>query len=165
MKKHSTRSLGLCLALSVTFLLVLSNCGPKDSVEDIDPDSNPNKTEPRSRLTGGSGNGANVNYCKYPLDLGTTVDPRRPGLAQTVLSTPIDSKCASFRDSRLTLRSKQKITFLARVLCQSVTSSNEQICNISTQEILTTQKNAVVLPLIADETLRATDLEASIEMY
>jgi hypothetical protein len=165
MKKYSTRSLGLSLALSVTFLLVLSNCGPKDSVEDIDPDSNPNKTEPRSRLTGGSGNGANVNYCKYPLDLGTTIDPRRPGLAQTVLSTPIDSKCASFRDSRLTLRAKQKITFLARVLCQSVTSSNEQICNISTQEILTTQKNAVVLPLIAEETLRSTDIEASIEMY
>jgi len=157
----------VAFSLSVGALVVLSfaGCGPKNSVDDKETDGNGSKLEPRSRLTGGNSNGASANYCRYPLDLGTTVDPRRPGLAQTVLSTPIDSKCATFREKRITLRSNQKITFLGRVICQSGTTSNEQICTIPTQEILSTQKNALILPLIADETLRASEIEANVEMY
>ncbi|MEY4064838.1 MAG: hypothetical protein RIR26_1046 [Pseudomonadota bacterium] len=164
-KQTSLLSPAISLALGMAVLLTLSNCGPKNSVDENENDGNTTKPEPRSRLTGGSGNGASVNYCRYPLDLGTTVDPRRPGLAQTVLSTPIDSKCANFRESRISLRSNQKLTFLGRIICQSGTTSNEQICTIPTQEILSAQKNALILPLIADETLRGSEIEANVEMY
>jgi hypothetical protein len=95
--------------------------------------------------------------------MGTIVDPRRSGLTQTVLTTQIDNRCAAYQEVRLSVRAKQRITLTGKFVCRSGVQFNEQICTGMTQDVLNTQKNAVVIPVIADESWRPTDVEASVE--
>ncbi|MBM3382956.1 MAG: hypothetical protein FJY29_11005 [Betaproteobacteria bacterium] len=140
-------------------------CGPKDSVVEEDSNSKDSGGDPRSRLTGGSSLGGTLNYCRYPLDLGTTVDPRRPGLTQTVLTSPVDTRCAQSRDARITIRTRQKLTLAGRYTCRTGAQSGEQICLIATSEILSQQRTSLTIPVTADDTLRNGDVEASVELY
>ncbi|MEN9809568.1 MAG: hypothetical protein RLZZ488_1135 [Pseudomonadota bacterium] len=157
----------LCLALVPAVIAAFTlSCGPKNSVEDNETPTGPNNNgNSRSRLTGGTANGTTgaVSYCRVPLDMGTIVDPRRSGLTQTVLTTQIDNRCAAYQEVRLSVRAKQRITLTGKFVCRSGVQFNEQICTGMTQDVLNTQKNAVVIPVIADESWRPTDVEASVE--
>lgn len=162
-KRISVARLALLPATIATFVL---SCGPKDSVEDNEtPTGQNNNGNSRSRLTGGNGNGSTsgVSYCRVPLDMGTVVDPRRSGLTQTVLTTQIDNRCTAYQEVRLSIRAKQRLTLSGKFVCRSGVQFNEQVCTGMTQDVLNTQKNAVVIPVIADESWRPTDVEATVE--
>ncbi len=148
-----------------SLLMALGSCGPKDSVEDNETPTGPVKGDTRTRLTGGSQNSSNstVSFCRLPLDLGTVVDPRRPGLMQTVLTTQIDTRCANYPEVRITVRTRQRLTLVGKFVCRSGTQFNEQLCTGNAQDILSQQKNSVTVPVVADESWRPSDVEASIE--
>jgi hypothetical protein len=162
------RSSALALA-GLLSLAALTSCGAKDSVDDNEsgqPDGPVRNGDRRSRLTGGgtpSGVDNSVSYCRLPLDMGTVVDPRRPGLMQTVLMTNIDSRCATYQDLRLTVKSKFKITLAGKFICRAGIQFNEQVCTGTTFEHLSAQKNSVLIPLIIEDGWRASDVEATIE--
>lgn len=150
------------------FLLCVAGCGSKNSVDDNEtPPSGPGKSDGRSRLTGGFGQNQNNsgNDCKFPLDLGTVADPRRPGLNQSVLSSQIDNKCAGYQEIRVTFKTRQRITFLGKFNCRSGIQYNEQVCTGPAKDLISSQKTAINIPIIADENLNWNDLEASVEFF
>lgn len=154
-------SLGAAIIAAISIV----SCGPKDSVDDNETTGEQSKLDPRSRLTGGSAGSTTLSYCRVPLDLGTVVDPKRPGLMQTVLSSNIDSRCSNYRDARITIRSRQKITLVGRFVCRNGAQANEQVCTAASMDLLSSQKNTLSIPVIVDEALRTTDIEASAELY
>lgn len=105
-----------------------------------------------------------MSYCRVPLDIGTVVDPRRPGQTQTVLTSTIDSRCSSYREARISIRSRQKVTLIGRYACRSGAQMNEQICTANTADLLSVQKTTINLPVVVDEQLRASDFEAWVEL-
>jgi hypothetical protein len=149
----------------VILILGAASCGPKDTVVEEDSASQETGADTRSRLTGGTPLGNNMNYCRYPLDLSTQLDPRRPGLSQAVLTSSVDTRCAQSRDARITLRTRQKLSLVGRYSCRAGVQSNEQICVIPTSEILSPQRTSLSIPVTADETLRQGDVEATVELY
>jgi hypothetical protein len=160
----SRKNLCGSLAALAAILITVHSCGPKDSVEDNETEPDQSKVEPRSRLTGGSGNSTGVvSYCRLPLDLATVVDPRRAGQTQTVLTSKIDSRCANYPEVRITLKTKQRITLVGKYFCRNGSTLNEQICTGISQDILSQQKNAVSIAVSGDTDLRPADLEASID--
>jgi hypothetical protein len=161
---HKTMSSAWIVTALCSGLACLS-CGPKDSVEEEDTASKDAGADTRSRLTGGSSTMPNMNYCRYPLDLGTTLDPRRPGLVQTVLTSAIDARCAQSRDARITIRARQKLTLVGRYICRTGVQSGEQICTVPVSEILSPQRSTLSIAVTVDDTLRSSDLEASVELY
>ncbi|NBW80912.1 hypothetical protein EBR21_04080 [bacterium] len=145
-----------------------THCGPKNSVDDNETPDGPLRTDSRSRLTGGNSPipaGTVVSYCRLPLDVGTVVDPRRPGLMQNVLTTSIDTRCAGYQELRVTLKSKQKLTLVGKFVCRSGVQFNEQICTGTVQDLLSKQKNSISIPVVADESWRSSDVEASVEFF
>jgi hypothetical protein len=153
------------LVIAMTAAISFVSCGPKDSVEDNETTGEQSKLDPRSRLTGGSTGNPTLSYCRVPLDIGTVVDPKRPGLMQTVLSSTIDSRCGNYRDARITIRSRQKITLVGRFVCRNGAQANEQVCTAASSDLLSPQKSTLTIPIIADEAIRATDIEANAELY
>lgn len=153
------------LGAVVIAAISIASCGPKDSVDDNETNAEQSQPDPRSRLTGGSAGSTTLSYCRVPLDLGTVLDPRRPGLMQTVLSSNIDSRCSNYRDARITIRSRQKMTLVGRFVCRNGAQANEQVCTAAAVDLLSSQKNTLSIPVIADEALRTTDIEASAELY
>jgi hypothetical protein len=150
--------------ISAILMASAQSCGPKDTVEDNESETGGSTVDPRSRLTGGSANSSGVvSYCRLPLDLGTVVDPRRPGLTQTVLTSRIDNRCTNYPEARITLKTKQRVTLVGKFFCRNGSALNEQICTGSSQEITNQQKNAVSIAVITDTALRPSDLEASID--
>lgn len=159
-------SLSSTLLLSLCFA-TLAACGPKNSVEDNEPPTGPVRTDTRSRLTGGSAGetSSSVSYCRSPLDMGTVVDSRRPALVQTVLTSLIDSRCSTYQEFRVTLKTRQRITLVGKFACRNGVQISEQICTGLTRDILSTQKNAVTVPVVADESWHPSDIDATIEFF
>lgn len=152
--------------LAITLLFACVACGPKDSVEDNETPTEPVKNDTRTRLTSGQTVGGSVqSYCRVPLDLGTVVDPKRPGLMQVVLTSAIDSRCGSKSQARISIRSRQKLTLVGRFYCNSGSQLNEQICTTSAQDILSQQKTTIAVAVVAEDTLRSVDLEATAELF
>ncbi|MFZ9520984.1 MAG: hypothetical protein ACO3A4_10960 [Silvanigrellaceae bacterium] len=163
--RNPLRNLSKFLGMSLLVTGII-HCGPKNSVDDNETPDGPVRSDSRSRLTGGNSAspvGSAVSYCRLPLDLGTVVDPRRPGLMQNVLTTSIDSRCASYPELRVTVKSRQKLTLIGKFICRSGVQFNEQICTGTVQDLLSPQKNSISIPVVADESWRPGDVEASVE--
>lgn len=146
------------------FVFVILSCGPKNSVTEKDSTDAESANDARGRLGNGSSVGSKMNQCRYPLDIGTVLDPRRPGLYQTVLTSQIDANCAQSRNARITLRSKQALILSGRYSCKTGSLFGEQVCAVPMSEIVSQQRTSISIPVTADDALKASDVEASVEL-
>ena len=143
--------------------LSLSACGQKDSVEEFEESDKKNAT--RSRLTDGSDSGSMQSNCELPLDLGTVVDPRRPGQTQTVLTTKLGQDCVNATELLVKIRSRSKVTPIGRFSCRTGQQLREQICTAPVGEFLSPQKNVLTIPVITESSVLNKDIDATASVY
>ena len=152
------------LVTSFTGSALLLSCGPKDSVEDNETNTDKNKSDQRSRLTAGQPAGTSLQQCRLPLEPGIVLDPKRPGLTQTVLTTAVGTQCTQSREAKISIRSRQKITLVGQFNCRTGAQPQEQFCTGNAADLFTVQKTTISIPIIVDETLQTSEFEAWIEL-
>lgn len=150
------------LVFTALLFFPLLSCGQKDTVEEFDEGDKKNTT--RSRLTDNNSSGTK-EFCELPLDLGTILDPKRPGQTQTVLTTKLGQDCTQPTEVQVRIRSRSKVTLIGRFKCRPVQQSGEQVCTAPANEALSNQKNVLTIPIITDASVMSRDIDATATIY
>lgn len=156
-------SVGATCLVTLFGVALLNSCGQKDTVEEFDDVDS--KSPSRSRLTEGSSGNTSFGYCELPLELGTVLDPKRPGQTQLVLSTPLGPDCGRPSELTVKVRSRMKVTLIGRFSCKRGQQMDEQICTIPASEAITQGKNLISIPVMAESGVLSRDIQASVTVY
>lgn len=159
--KRNKSFFGFISLVTLACLNLNLSCGSKSSVEDNETGTDKSKPDPKTRLVGGQ---PTTQSCRLPLELGTVVDPKRPGLTQTVLTSGINPQCINNRDLKINIRSQKKITLVGQFTCRSGTQQQEQICTGSAADVLSGQKSGITIPVMIEEPLKDSEFEAWVEL-
>jgi hypothetical protein len=163
MKLKIHRANDLAFLVTLFSMLFINSCGQKDTVEEFDDIDS--KAPSRSRLTEGSSGNTSLGYCELPLELGTVLDPKRPGQTQTVLSTSLSSDCARPSELTVKVRSRLKVTLIGRFSCKRGQQADEQICSIPASEVISQNKSLISIPVMAESAVLSRDIQASVTIY